>query len=72
MMLIHRGAIASGASVRLAHVGALFRMPIIVGSHEMVDARPRVDPNDSVGGTMRVRLLVGGELAVPIAVGNEL
>ena len=64
MMLIHRSAVASGLRVRLAHVGAGLWVLVILSSYEMIDARARVDPDDSVGGTMRVRLLVGGELAV--------
>ena len=52
MVLIHCSAIASRLRVCLAHVSALFRVPVILSSYEMIDARPRVDPDDSVGGAM--------------------
>jgi hypothetical protein len=63
MLLVHRGAIASSAGVGLAHVSALFGVPVVARAGEVIDARSRVDPNDGIGGTSRPRLLVGGILA---------
>jgi hypothetical protein len=63
MMLIHRRALASGARIGFAHVSALFRVPVIVGASEMIDMGASIDPDDSIGRTTAVRLLIRRKLA---------
>ena len=49
MMLVHRRPVACGFGVGLAHIRAFLRMPVVVHSAEMIDARSRIDPNDRIG-----------------------
>src|SRR5208337_1659812 len=62
VLLVHCGAVAGGLRVRLAHVRAMLRGPVVVRACEMVDARLRVDPHDRVRGAAVFRLLLGCEL----------
>lgn len=58
MTFIHRCAVTSGLRVGLAHVRALFRVPIVVGPREMIDPGVRIDPDHRIGRAMSACLFV--------------
>ena len=63
--LFARCAVSGGSRVSLAHVGAALGVPVIVGSRIVINARGRVDPDDSVGRAARAGRQFGGVFARP-------